>query len=265
MSNKFKSDHFGWVGSLPIAVLLFGWPAQAADRAETKAATPTVSELIEKTDDLMRGKSSEGKVTMHVKTARWDRKLTMKMWSKGTEKTLIQILSPAKEKGTATLKVDKDIWNYLPKVDRTIKVPASMMSGSWMGSHFTNDDLVKESRFIDDFDCKFTSLPKDNKQQQYVIDCIPKPDAPVVWGRVVIHVSGADQLVTEMLYYDEKGKLIRTMVYSDVGVLGGRKMPKRMKMVPQDKPGEYTEVIYEELQFDIKLSERTFSLQALRR
>jgi hypothetical protein len=188
----------------------------------------------------------------------------MQAWSEGTQKSLIRILDPPKERGMATLKVDQNIWNYLPKVDRTIKLPASNMSGSWMGSHFSNDDLVKHSRFSEDYDCEFTEKP-DGKDGYYGIECIPKPDAPVVWGKVAIRIRGSDELVEEVAYFDEEGGLVRTFSYEDVGELGGRRLPRRVKVVPSDKPDEYTEIIYEELTFDVKLSERTFTLQALRR
>jgi hypothetical protein len=229
-----------------------------------EAAEPTVAELLQRTDDLMRGDSSEATFTMHVSTARWDRSMTMKAWSEGTEKSLIQILAPAKDRGMATLKVEKDIWNYLPKVDRTIKVPATMMSGSWMGSHFSNDDLVKHSRFDRDYDCEFAARPEGD-QGHYVIDCIPKPDAPVVWGKVVVKVRGSDELVEEVLYFDEEDQLVRTFAYEDIGELGGRRLPRRVRVIPADKAEEFTEIIYEELTFDVKLPDRTFTLQALKR
>ncbi len=229
-----------------------------------EAAGPTVAELLQRTDDLMRGESSEGTFTMHVKTARWDRSMTMKAWSEGTEKSLIQILAPAKDRGTATLKVGQNIWNYLPKVDRTIKVPASMMSGSWMGSHFTNDDLVKHSRFDTDYDCEFTAQPEGD-EGHYVIDCIPKPDAPVVWGKVVVKIRGSDELVEEVAYFDEEDQLIKTFAYLDFGELGGRRLPRRTRVIPADKPEELTEIVYEELKFDVKLPRSTFTLQALKR
>ena len=232
--------------------------------AVMEAAEPTVEELLQRTDDLMRGESSEGTFSMHVKTARWDRTLSMQAWSEGTQKSLIRILSPAKERGMATLKVDQNIWNYLPKVDRTIKLPASKMSGSWMGSHFSNDDLVKHSRFSEDYECEFTEKP-ESKNGHYGIECIPKPDAPVVWGKVVVRVRASDELVEEVAYFDEEDGLVRTFTYEDIGDLGGRQLPRRIKVVPADKPDEFTEIIYEELTFDVKLPERTFTLQALRR
>jgi hypothetical protein len=232
---------------------------------ETSSSEPTVEQLLQRTDDLMRGESSEGKTTMRVKTARWDRTMTMKSWSEGTQKTLIQILSPPKERGTATLKVENNIWNYLPKVDRTIKVPASMMSGAWMGSHFTNDDLVKNSRFSEDYTCEFLEKPTDRSQGHYVINCVPKPQAPVVWGKVLIEIRAVDELVDDVAFYDEDDKLVRTFTYDDIGDIGGRKLPRRVTVVPADKPEEFTQITYDELKFDVNHPERLFTLQALRK
>ncbi len=227
------------------------------------AAGPTAAELLDRTDDLQRGSSSHGTLTMNVVTSRWTRSLTMEMWTQGEERSLVVIRAPAKEAGMATLKVDDNIWNYLPKVDRTMKVPASMMSGSWMGSHFSNDDLVKESRMADDYTFAFTSTPEDGGGR-YVIECTPRPDAPVVWGKVVVVIDGATELPTEITYWDESGRLRRTMTFDDVKDLGGRSIPARMKLVPADEPDEYTEIVYEDLEFDIPIPPETFTLQALR-
>ena len=244
-------------GLLTALLALAAAPALAAE------AEPTLEELLEKTDDLLRGKSSAGQVRMHVKTERWERTLAMKIWSEGKDKTLVRILSPAKEKGVSTLKVGENIWNYLPNVDRTIKLPASMMSGAWMGSHFTNDDLVREARFTDDFDCTIESRPS-GPEGKYLIGCVPMPDAPVVWGRVRLRVR-ADLLPEEVIYFDEKGKVARTLTYGDFGKLGGRTIPRRMKLVPAGKPGELTELVYEEFELDLELPASTFSLQSLKR
>ena len=240
---------------LALAVLL---PAGLA------GAEPTIEDLLNSTDDMYRGESSEGTVQMNVKTARWERSMSMKMWTKGTEKSLIIIESPPKEAGMATLKVEDNIWNYLPKVDRTMKVPASMMSGSWMGSHFSNDDLVKESRMAEDYTFEMTEKPADNAAGEYVITCTPKPDAPVVWGKVVVKILGSNELPTEITYWDEKGNLKRTMSFSDIQDVGGREAPTRMKLVPSDKPDEYTEVIYSDITYDVDVPDETFTLQALK-
>jgi len=228
------------------------------------AGEPTAEDLLNASDDMYRGDSSTATISMHVKTARWDRTMTMDVWSQGEEKSLLLIKSPAKEAGTATLKVEDNIWNYLPKVDRTMKVPASMMSGAWMGSHFSNDDLVKESRMAQDYEFAITSKPADNPEGLYIVECTPLPDAPVVWGKVIVKVRGEDLLTTEITYWDEKGELKRTMQFLDIKELGGRNMPSKMMLLPADKPDEYTEVIYEALDFDAEVPESTFTLQSLK-
>lgn len=248
------------VALIALAALAVAMPAGPVT-AEQAQLTPR--QILDHVDDLFRGKSSKGRMTMTVVTAHWKRSLTMEWWSKGKDRSLIRILSPEKEKGTATLRVDNDVWNYLPKVKRVIKLPSSMMSGSWMGSHFTNDDLVKESRMADDYDFKITFQGRRKGKEVIEITCTPKPEAAVVWGKVVVEVGAADYMPTHSLYYSEDVKLARTMVFGDIGDLGGRKLPRSMKVVPQDKPDEYTLVVYEQMTFDLDLGERMFSLRTL--
>jgi outer membrane lipoprotein-sorting protein len=228
------------------------------------AAEPTIEELLLATDDANRGESSTAVMQMHVKTSNYDRTMKMQVWSKGTTKTLVKILEPQKDAGVTTLKVEDNLWNYLPKVDRTMKVPAGMMSGSWMGSHFTNDDLVRESRLSEDFGCAFEKKPADaGSEGNYVIACTPKPEAPVVWGKVVATVT-PDKVPVKIEYWDEKGNLVRTMTYSDVRDIEGRKTPMTMRLVPHDKPGEFTEMAFQELDFGADIPDSTFSLQSLK-
>ncbi len=242
---------------LPLLALLAGAPALAGE--------PSVEELLDATDDVTRGASSVAEVSMRVKTARYERSMRMKVWSKGTEQSLIVIESPAKDKGTATLKSGDNIWNYLPKVDRTIKVPAGMMSGSWMGSHFTNDDLVRENRLADEFTAEITERPEGGDPSGiYRIALTPKPEAPVVWGQLQVEVR-ADGIPVAIRYYDEDGSLVRTMRFLDVRTFDGHTAPARLRVEPADKPEEYTEIIYEDIDFDAEIPDATFSLQALRR
>jgi len=248
--------------AMAIAMLLASGVALAEEPATTD---PDLAELLNSTDDLQRGESSMARIEMHIKTARFERTVAMTAWSEGTDKSLMIIDSPAREKGIATLKVGDNIWNYLPKVDRTMKVPASMMSGAWMGSHFSNDDLVKENRLSEEFTYALTSRPPDNPEKAWVIELKPKPDAPVVWGRIVVRVRDADRLPIDMRYYDEDDKLVRTLSYEDVRDMGGRPVPARMRVVPADKPGEFTEFTYQELKFDLSIPPSTFTLQALRK
>ena len=240
-----------------LTLLFLSTSALAAD-------DPTLEELLVATDDAQRGESSAAVMAMQVKTDRYERSMKMRALSEGTEKSLVVILEPAKDQGVSTLKVGDNLWNYLPKVDRTMKVPAGMMGGSWMGSHFSNDDLVKESRLSEDFTASFTDRPDEaSPDKPYVIELVPKPDAPVVWGRVVVTVT-RDKVPVSIAYFDEKGVLMRTMSFDDVQEIDGRKVPMKMKLVPADKPGEFTQVTYESLSFGEQFPAKTFTLQALK-
>ena len=202
---------------------------------------------------------------MSIQTAHWERTLSLRFWSEGKDKSLIRILAPKKEKDTTTLRVGNNIWNYLPKVKRVIKLPSSMMSASWMGSHFTNDDLVKESRMVEDYTFEVTFQGKRNNHTIIEITCFPKPDAAVVWGKVVVMVSPKDYLPIESKYYDEDLMLARTMIFSKIGLLGGRSLPTKMIIIPEDKPKEKTEVTYNDIDFDLELPKDTFSLRNLQK
>jgi len=225
----------------------------------------TPKEILDYVDDLYRGESSYAKMTMKVQTEHWTREMKMEGWSEGKEKSLFRILAPKKEKGMATLKSGENIWNYLPKVKRVIKLPSSMMGGSWMGSHLTNDDLVKESRMAEDYTFENTFRGERGGQAVVEITCTPKPKAAVVWGKVVVEVRDGDYMPLKLLYYDEDMELARTMTFEEIKKLGGRMLPSVMKVVPADKPGEYTLFTYEKVEFDIKLKKDIFSLRNLQR
>ncbi len=226
--------------------------------------TPTVEEILKKTDDLFRQDHSIMTMEMYVKTERYERKMTMEITSLGTEKSLIKIVEPAKDAGTCTLKIDKNIWNYLPKVDRVMKIPSGMMGGSWMGSHMTNDDLVKENRFSEDFQSKMVTTPETSEENIYTIELIPNPDTPIVWGKIVSR-NRADLIPIDVKYYDEDGTLKRTDIFEEVKEMDGHTMPTRFTIIPADKPEEKTQITYLNVDFTTEVSDKAFSLQALRK
>ena len=228
------------------------------------AAQQTAREIVDEVDRLLRGESSRGRFTMEIVTEHWSRSLEIRVWSLGTEYALARVLAPAKEAGTATLKIDEEVWNYLPRVDRTIKVPPSLMMGSWMGSHFTNDDLVKDSRLIEDYEIEIAFEGRRDGEEVWEFALIPKPEAPVVWGKIVMQVRKRDKMPTWMRYYDERDRLERTMTLSEFRVMGGRLVPTVTDVIPADEPNERTTVRYEELEFDVGLSPDFFSLRNLR-
>lgn len=262
-----KQSHKRWsvlAICLSVAVAPSILARQSSDEAE-------IQRLLTHFDDLMRGDSSQGTLAMTIKTKRFERSLEMQTWSKGTDKSLVRVLQPVKEKGTATLRVGDKIWNYLPKVDRTIKVPSSMMGASWMGSHFTNDDLVAEIRYSEDFDCGFSTTSSAQSEasdeqgaQTLHIDCIPNEDVAVVWGKVSMVLDKSSELPTKTLFYDEDGELVRTMLYENVRTFGTRRIPTTLTAIPADEEGEFTRVEHSQLEFDIELPDRLFSMQSLK-
>jgi outer membrane lipoprotein-sorting protein len=247
--------------ALALVLALAALPRGAA------AAEParTAREILDAVDDLFRSRSSHGRATMTVTTAHWTRSLTLEFWTRGKEHSLIRILAPQKEKGTATLKAGNDLWNYLPKVKRVIKLPSSMLSASWMGSHFTNDDLVKESRMAEDYTFSITFEGERDGGRVVEVTCIPRPEAAVVWGKVVVRVRHPDHLPLAVAFHAEDGTLARTITYGDIRRLGGRELPTTLTVVPADAPAESTVVTYDEIEFDVPLDDDLFSLRSLQR
>ncbi len=229
------------------------------------ASAIELDELIRHIDELWRGDTSQATMTMTVKTRRYERSMTMEAWSRGKDYSLVVLKKPIKDKGIATLKVKENIWNYLPKINRVTKVPSSMMSGSWMGSHFTNDDLVKESTIEDDYISSISFEGKREGVAIYELTSIPKPDAAVVWGKVVMEIKQESLSPYRALYYDEEGLLVRTMSFDQGRKIGKRMVPMRMTLQPEDKPKESTVIVYKDIAFDIPLKDSFFSLQNLQR
>jgi hypothetical protein len=241
---------------LPLLLFLLGGKSFPIEK--------TSQEILDKIDKMWRGESSVGTYQMKIKTSNWERKLQIKSWTKGLDYTLITIEYPKKEKGVSTLKVQNNLWNFLPKINRVIKVPSSLMMGSWMGSHFTNDDLVKESTLANDYHHRITFEGERDGQAVYEITLLPKEEAAVVWGKIVILVRKDDLMPLYEEFFDENEKPVRKMTLTEVKMLGGRLLPTRMTVVPYDKPGEFTEVIYVEINFDVELSDSFFSLRNLK-
>ena len=223
----------------------------------------SAEKILDNVDDLYRSNASHGILTLSVTTVNWQRTLTLEQWSKGEDKSLIKILKPKKEKGLATLRVDKNMWNYMPKVKRVVKIPSSMMSSSWMGSHFTNDDLVKQSRMAEDYTFSITFEGMNDGKEIIEVTCLPNKEAAVVWGKVEVVVYADDYLPLRMIYYDEDLLLSRTLEFTNIEMMDGKIIPTMMSMIPTNEPGESTTVKWEEIQFDVAIDDEFFSLRKL--
>jgi outer membrane lipoprotein-sorting protein len=205
-------------------------------------------------------------MTMQVTTPNWARTLEIEAWSQGRDLSLFKILAPKKERGTTTLRRGNEIWNYLPKVRRVMKLPSSMMSASWMGSDFSNDDLVKESRMTRDYTFAWGDTTELDGRPVREVVCTPKEDAPVVWGRLsVIATDESQPLPVKITYYDEDLREARIMRFSDVKTLGGRRVPARLVLQPVHKPDQRTIMVYDELDFETPIDADLFTLQSLKR
>ncbi|MFO7731070.1 MAG: outer membrane lipoprotein-sorting protein, partial [Spirochaetia bacterium] len=179
------------------------------------------------------------------------------------DKTFIRILQPQKERGMGTLRMDNEMWNYLPKTNKVMKIPPSMMMSSWMGSDFKNNDLVKEFTFADDYTFEYMR-PDEAQEGLLYLKCTPKPGEPIVWGYVVVAVDAETLIPKWEKYYNERNDLMRIMNFKDVETFDGRQLPSVMELVPQTKKGHKTVLHYVEAEFNVQINERIFSLRNLR-
>lgn len=238
--------------SLALAVVTFAAQAQDA------------KSIVQKADQKLRGQSSKSELTIQIVRPTWQREMGVKSWTKGDDLSVILITSPAKDEGTAFLKRGNEIWNWVPTIERTIKLPPSMMSQNWMGTDFTNDDLVKQSSIVDDYDHKIIGDTTLLNRPCWIIQMLPKPEAAVVWGKVVLCVDKKDYMELLSEFYDEDGYKVNIMKSSDVKTFDGKILPSRMEMIPVDEPGQKTVLIYKSLQFGVNLPDRFFTLQNIK-
>ena len=227
-------------------------------------AAESASDIVAKSDKQMRGKSSFTEATMNIVRPDWQRSMRMKSWTKGQNLSLVLVTAPAKDKGSASLKRDKEMWNWIPSIERVIKIAPSMLSQSWMGSDFTNDDLINQSSIVVDYDHQMIKQADLAGDITYVIDAIAKADAPVVWSKVRLWISTETYLQRRVEFYDEFDELVNTMETADVQMMGGRMLATKMTMTPVDKPGQRTELITHQAQFDFDIDDGFFSQQKMR-
>ena len=227
-----------------------------------KAQDP--AELVKAAVDYYRGNASIATVDMIIHRPRWERTMTIKAWTKGQKDSLFTILAPPKDKGNGTLKRDREMWTFNPKVNRVIKLPPSMMSQRWMGSDFSNNDLAKSDSILEDYTHELIGTETHEGKKVFVIKSLPKPDAPVVWGMQKLKVREDFILLAEE-FYDEDMKLVKAMTGSEIQMLGGKLFPKQWTMHKADRKDEYTLLDYKALEFKEDLSNRLFTLAALRK
>lgn len=244
-----------------LALLLLGLgtaPAFAQDQ-------PDATEIVRKAYEKFNGQSSKASMEMQIIRPSWQRSISMQTWSLGTKYSMILITGPARDEGTAFLKRGNEIWNWVPRIGRTVKMPPSMMSQSWMGSDFTNNDLVEESSIVTDYDHTLMADSTINGYDCYKVRLDPKPGAPVIWDKVLMWISKDEYLQLRSEFYNEYGERVNVMIGKDVKKLGGRLVPATLEMIPQDEEGHKTVLHYNNINFDVGLDQGFFSVQNMKR
>ncbi len=229
------------------------------------AQEPSGRDIIERVERLLWGSTLQARYEMTITTPRWQRTLGLQVWVERPRRSFVRILSPAKEAGIGSLRIGAEMWNYLPSVERVVKIPPSMMLQPWMGSDFTNDDLVKESSILEDYTHKLLGTTTVDGQDAYQVEATPKPEAAVVWGRVLYSVRKGDFMPLKQEYFSERGELVRVLSFSEARTLGGRTLPTRWEMRPQAKLGNVTTVLLKDAVFDRPVDEAVFTQSHLQK
>jgi outer membrane lipoprotein-sorting protein len=243
---------------LLIVLLLLGVFIPAA-----RAAGPEAAAIVKAAIEYWRDVSSVAVFDMHIHRPDWSRTMTMKVWTRGNKESLVRVIAPAKDAGNGTLLLDNDMWSFNPKINRVIKIPSSMMSQSWMGSDFSNNDLAKADDLIVRYRHRLLATESHNGRRLYVIESVPHETAPVVWGREVVKIRD-DHILMEHAFYDQAGALAKKLVTLELKVMGGKTIAARERMQKTDRPDEWTEIVTRSAQFGLALPADTFTLANLR-
>lgn len=239
--------------AVPLCLALLAPPAPGQDARE----------LVRAAWDHWRGTSSQGAMTMTIHRPDWERSMSMDVWSRGEDDSLVRVTEPRKDAGNATLIKDKEMWTYSPKVNRVLKVPSSMMGQSWLGSDFSNKDVSRADTIVDEYDHTLLDTESRDGHEVYVIQSIPHEDAAVVWGKEVLRIRD-DHVLLQEDFYDQDGKLVKSMRAREIGTVGGRVLATRLRMEKEEAEGEWTELVTESMRFDLDLPDRIFTLSNLR-
>lgn len=249
----------------PISSIFAGLLIFSALIPDSGAQQLSAREIIRKADEKFNGeKSSLMVMTMTIVRPTWQRSLEFKNWALGREYALTLITAPAREAGQTFLKRSTEMWNWNPSINRLIKLPPSMMSQGWMGSDYTNDDILKESSVVDDYIHTFEADEKIDGRDCYKIKMVATEDADVVWGHQIRWIDKQEFLVMKAELYDEDGQLVRTETGSEIKVMDGRTIQTRIELVPADEPDNRTIVVINDIKFNIPLQESFFSQQNMK-
>jgi len=219
--------------------------------------------IVQKAFDYWRGISSYSEFTMTIHRSDFERSMDLKGWTKGRSDALFFVQKPPKDAGNGSLKKGRDMWSYNPKINRAIKLPPSMMSQSWMGSDFSNDDLAKSDTILEDYEHTIIEQSQHGDHIIYTIESMAKEEAPVVWGKQILTIRD-DHILLNEKFFDEDMELIKEMSAENLVEFSDRLFPKIWTMRRVDEEGRYTRLEYHVLDFDIELEDRLFTLVSLK-
>ncbi len=226
----------------------------------------TATEIIQKADNNFNGEESGiSLMSMTIIRPSWERTVEFKSWNKGSENSLTLITAPSGEKGQTFLKRGNEMWNWNPSISRLIKLPPAMMSQGWMGSDYTNDDILKESSIVKDYSHKIIGEETIDERVCYKIKLIAHEDAAVIWGHQVRWIDKKDMLFIKAELYDEDAYLIRSEIASDIKMMDGRLIPTRIELIPEEEDGHKTIIQIKEIEFNVAMDDKFFSQQNMKR
>ena len=221
-----------------------------------KAQTPI--EIIKTADSKLKGNSSYAEMSITIVRPKWKKKMNLKSWSKGTDYSVTLLTSPAKEKGSVFLKRKKEAWNYLPTIERTVKLPPSMMTQNWMGTDFTNDDLIKQSSMVIDYTHEIIGTEIIENLNCWKLELIPIENASVVWGKLIVWIDKKDYMQLKTEFYDEDLEIVNRMVGSEINEYNGKKLPSKLEFYPLEDDGNKTVIKYNVWNFGVSIPENYF-------
>lgn len=237
---------------------VFAQPSAAEPAASDSKATSLVQSAI----DYWRSNTSFVRATMHIHRPEWERTMSLETRTQGTDKSLIRFTAPPKDAGSASLKLGNELWTFSPKIRRVVKIPASMMHQSWMGSDFSYNDLARDEEIVQEYDHHFLPEESQDGKKVYVIEAIPKPGAPIVWGKEILKVR-EDKILLEHTFFDQSMKPVKQLRTESIAMLGGKLFPRMMRMEKFEEPDHWTEITHERIDFDITIPDQVFTLSYL--
>ena len=227
------------------------------------AAGNEARNIVKSAIDHWRGESSRGAVTMTIHRPDWERSMSLRSWTRGMDDSLVRVIRPKRDAGNATLILGGNMWSYSPKVNRVIKIPASMMNQNWLGSDFSNRDISRADDIVDSYAHTLLETVRRNGRNVFVIESIPHEEAAVVWGKEVLAIRD-DNILLRQDFYDQGGVLVKSLTTLQIGTRGGRTVPVRQRMTKAETDGEWTEIQIHEMEFDIKLNDVLFTRSNLK-